>query len=324
MPTMSRCRTARVDAPCASTNQHRILHIGISATLHLQRMRSGVAVATNQRMSEAWNGPESVHYVDHADRHDRQLAPITDLILSGASLEPRHRALDVGCGSGAMALTAAESVDRVIGLDISRPLVDLARQRAAAEGADDRVEFVVGDAQTYSFDEGGFDVAISQFGLMFFDDPVAAFVNLRRALRPGGRLVFACWQGLRENDWLGPVVRAVEVDGNVPDLGGLANGGGMFAFRHRDELTDLLESAGFRAVDVIAASPDVLIGGGGTVDETAAFLLGLGIVRGLMGRLDDLQRARAERTIRAELALHHRDGEGVRLGSGVWLVTATA
>lgn len=285
-------------------------------------MRSGVAVAANHQMSEAWNGPESVHYVDHADRHDRQLAPITDLILAGAALEPHHRVLDVGCGSGAMALAAAASAGHVVGLDISHPLVGVARERAA--GAGGRAEFVVGDAQTFPFDEGAFDVAISQFGLMFFDDPIAAFTNLRRALRPDGRLVFACWQGLRENEWLGPVVRAVEVDAEVPDLGGLANGGGMFAFRHCDEVSDLLGSAGFREGDVAPVSPNLLIGGGGTVDDTAAFLLGLGIVRGLMGRLDDQQRARAERTIRAELEQHHRDSEGVRLGSGVWLVTATA
>jgi ubiquinone/menaquinone biosynthesis C-methylase UbiE len=295
-----------------------------AGTLRIQSMRSGVAVATNQRMSEAWNGPESVHYVDHADRHDRQLAPITDLILAAAALQPHQRVLDVGCGSGAMSLTAAASADRVFGLDISQPLVGVARERAAASGIDGRIEFVVGDAQTFPFDEGAFDVAVSQFGLMFFDDPVAAFTNLRRALRPNGRMVFACWQGLRENEWLGPVVRAVEVDAEVPDLGGLANGGGMFAFRHCEEVSDLLDSAGFREVGVAPVSPNLLIGGGGALDDTAAFLLGLGIVRGLMNRLDDEQRARAARTIRAELERHHRDGEGVRLGSGVWLVTAMA
>ena len=221
-------------------------------------------------------------------------------------------------------LTAAASADRVVGLDISHPLVGVARERAAASGADGRVEFVVGDAQTFPFDEEAFDVAISQFGLMFFDDPIAAFTNLRGALRRDGRLVFACWQSLRENEWLGPVVRAVEVDAEVPDLGGLANGGGMFAFRHRDEVADLLEAAGFCEVDIAPVSPDLLIGGGGTVDDTTAFLLQLGIVRGLMGRLDDQQRARAARTIRAELEQHHRDSEGVRLRCGVWLVTSTA
>jgi ubiquinone/menaquinone biosynthesis C-methylase UbiE len=275
-------------------------------------------------MSEAWNGPESVHYVDHADRHDRQLAPITELILAGAAIEPHHRVLDIGCGSGAMTLAAAMTAARVVGLDISNPLVGVARERASESGDDDRVEFVVGDAQTHPFDDGAFDVAISQFGLMFFDDPLAAMTNVRRSLQPGGRLVFACWQGLRENEWLGPVARAVAADAEVPDLGGLANGGGMFAFRYCDEVVELLESGGFCEVDVAPVSPTLLIGGGGTVDETATFLLGLGIVRGLMGRLDEEQRARAERVIRAELEQHHRDGDGVHLGSGVWLVTSTA
>jgi ubiquinone/menaquinone biosynthesis C-methylase UbiE len=280
-------------------------------------------VVANQQMSAAWNGPESVHYVDHADRHDLQLAQVTHALIERAAPSASDRVLDVGSGAGVTSFAAARHAASVLGVDISEPLTRVANDRAVGAGLD-TTGFVVADAQTHTFDEASFDLIISQFGLMFFDDPLAAMTNVRRSLQPGGRLVFACWQGLRENEWLGPVARAVAADAEVPDLGGLANGGGMFAFRYCDEVVELLESGGFCEVDVAPVSPTLLIGGGGTVDETATFLLGLGIVRGLMGRLDEEQRARAERVIRAELEQHHRDGDGVHLGSGVWLVTSTA
>lgn len=277
---------------------------------------------TNQRMSEAWNGPESVHYVDHADRYDRQLAPITDEVLARAAIERGDTVLDVGCGSGAMAIVAARRAGRVVGLDISDPLLAVARERATAAGAD-HLEFVLGDAQVHPFDAGGFDAIISQFGLMFFDDPSAAFSNLHRALRPGGRLAFACWQGLEHNEWLAPVVRVVEPHAEVPDLGGLANGGGMFAFKHRDEVAGLLGDTGFHDVDVVSFGPELSIAGGGTADECADFLLGLGIVRGLLGRLDEVIRAEAEEAVRTEMRRRHAHG-AVTLACGVWIATATA
>lgn len=276
----------------------------------------------NQRMSEAWNGPESVHYVDHADRHDRQLASVSELLLDRAAIEPHHTVLDIGCGCGAIAITVASGARRVVGVDISDPLVRVAAGTAGAAGAG-RVEFVVADAQIHPFDDGEFDVVISQFGLMFFDDPAAAFSNVRRALAPGGRLVFSCWQGLESNEWLAPVARAVGRWTDLPDLGGLANGGGMFGLKHDHEIEQLLRGAGFDEIEITSEQPPLLIGGGGSIEESEEFLLGLGIVRGLLGRLDDDQRATASSSIRGELAEHHEPGVGVSLRGGVWLVTAS-
>lgn len=275
----------------------------------------------NQQQSEAWNGPESAHYVDHADCYDRQLAPVTEALLERAAIEPSHVVLDVACGSGATTLIAARQADRVVGVDISEPLTRLATQRAQLASVDN-AEFVVADVQTHEFDDGGFDLAISQFGLMFFDDPVAAFSNLRRALHPGGRLVFSAWQGLTVNEWLAPVVRAVGQYGVVPDLGGLANGGGMFALEHEAEIEALLGEAGFVDVEVDAIAPTVLLGGGGDLEESVEFLVGMGIVRGLLSHIDSGQRASAINIVRDELAGHYEPGVGVGLGVGVWLVSA--
>ncbi len=143
----------------------------------------------NQRQAEAWNGSESVHYVDHADRYDRQLAPFVDVLFERVQLEAHQAVLDIGCGCGVTTLTAARSVRTALGVDLSQPLLEIAASRARAASIDN-VEFVVADAQTYAFAESAFDLVISQFGLMFFDDPVSAFTNLRRALMPDGRAVF--------------------------------------------------------------------------------------------------------------------------------------
>jgi ubiquinone/menaquinone biosynthesis C-methylase UbiE len=281
----------------------------------------GCVVIPNQQQFDAWNGPESIHYVDHADRYDRQLAPVTEALLERAGLEPDHRVLDVGSGSGATTLAAAQVAARVLGVDISEPLTEVARERARGVGG---VEFLVADAQTHPFEADGFEVIISQFGLMFFDDPDTAFTNLRRSLATDGRIVFTTWRCLDDNEWLQPVASAVAEHAELPELGGLANGGGMFAMKERLEIADLLERTGFTDVTVTSLSPSLVVGGGGSADDCAAFLMGMGIVRGLLSRLDDARRALATEAVRAELAARHETGVGVRLNAGVWVVEARA
>src|SRR6059036_3670002 len=124
----------------------------------------------NERQAEAWNGPESAHFVDHADRYDRQLEPFTQALLEQAEPDADRVILDVGCGSGTTTLAAAASAERVVGVDLSQPLVELARRRARVARITN-AEFVIADAQTHDFVAGTFDLLISQFGLMFFDDP---------------------------------------------------------------------------------------------------------------------------------------------------------
>ena len=125
-------------------------------------------------MSEAWNGGESVHYVDHADRYDLQLAPFADALLNRACLARHESVLDIGCGCGVTTFAASRQCLRAVGVDISTPLLEIAGHRARIASLDN-VEFIDADAQTYPFDAGLFDAVISQFGLMFFDDPAMAF-----------------------------------------------------------------------------------------------------------------------------------------------------
>jgi SAM-dependent methyltransferase len=229
--------------------------------------------------------------------------------------------LDVGCGTGATTLTAARGAHTALGADLSEPLLKIAAGRARSASVDN-AEFVVADAQTYPFSEDAFDLIISQFGVMFFDDPVSAFANLRRALAPRGRVAFVCWQGLEANEWVLVLGRAVAQHVALPDLGGQAGGPGMFSLEDPDETTALLAAAGFTQIEVEPISPTILLGGGGTLDESLDFLLGTGIARGLLGLAEPEARAAAIEAVRGSLAERYEPGVGVRLGTGAWLVSA--
>jgi ubiquinone/menaquinone biosynthesis C-methylase UbiE len=280
-------------------------------------------VLANQRQAEAWNGPESVHFIDHADRYDRQLAPFTQALLEWARPEAHEVVLDVGCGSGTSTLAAATRARRVTGVDFSAPLVELARRRAQDAGIGN-AEFVIADAQTHQFDAGGFDLVISQFGLMFFDDPVAAFTNIRRALRAGGRATFVAWQGLAANEWLTLIADAVGQHVALPEFGGLARGPGMFALAQPDDITTLLGAAGFEQVACHPCTPAITLGGGGGFDDSVAFLFGNGMPKGLLEFVDGASRDDVLGTVRREFHDRYQDGVGIRVGAAAWVVTAHA
>ncbi len=277
----------------------------------------------NKRQREAWNQGEAVHFVDHADSYDRQLASITEALVERTRLESEHAVLDVGCGCGAMTLMAAGRARHATGVDFSEPLVTVATDRARSASLHN-VDFVVADAQTLDFGAGAYDRVLSQFGVMFFDDPVGAFSNLRAALNESGLIVFATWQPLQENAWLAPIINAVGHFAEVPELGGLSAGPGMFALEETSDIAAVLRAAGFSDISIDSASPALLLGGGGTFDETASFVLDAGIVRGLMDHLSAADHAAASSMVRDELARHYEPNVGVRMDAAVWLVTARA
>jgi SAM-dependent methyltransferase len=284
-------------------------------------LTKGVALRSNQKQFEAWNGGESVHYVDHADRYDRQLLPFSDALLARGELEPHHAVLDIGCGCGATTLRAAGLVQRAVGADLSEPLVELARHRARTSGIGN-AEFVVADAQTHRFDARVFDVVISQFGVMFFDEPITAFVNLRQAVAPAGRAAFVCWQGLEANEWLMVIGRAVAQHVVLPHFGGQAGGPGMFSLCDPSEITTVLHAAGFVQVECDQLTPTVLLGGGGTLDESIDFLFGMGMARGLIGLAGPDAHDAVIDAVRRELAERYEPNIGLRLKTAAWLVSA--
>jgi len=164
------------------------------------------------------------------------------------------------------------------------------------------------------------DLAISRFGVMFFEDPVAAFVNLRGALAPDGRLVFVCWQGLAANPWT--AVPALAVAEHVPPAAPPVPGApGPFAFGDPDRVRSVLIDAGFRDVDLAPFTTTLLLGGRGTTDDAVTFLRNAGAGRRMLAGATDEARDRALAALHDALAPHH-DGEGVRLGAATWTVTA--
>jgi len=277
----------------------------------------------NERQAEAWNGPESVHFVDHADRYDRQLQPFTRALFERAVPHVGQVVLDVGCGSGATTIVAAASAERAVGIDLSRPLVELARRRAQAATIVN-AEFVIADAQTHDFAAGAFDLVISQFGMMFFDDSVRAFTNIRRSLRAGGRAAFVSWQGLGANEWLMLIADAVRRHAELPEFGGQARGPGMFALCEPDEIVMLLGAAGYDQMKCDPYTPTIVLGGGGGLDDSVDFLLGGGMPRGLLGLVDPSARDEVLRIVRAELVDRYEEGVGIRLAAAVWMVSAQA
>ena len=173
--------------------------------------------APNAAQSEHWNSDEVRRWVTEQDRFDRMLAPFATALLEAAPLGAASRVLDVGCGTGLTTCEAARiaTAGGARGLDISGQMVEAGRARAAAEGLVN-VTFDVGDAQTERF-AAEVDVVISRFGVMFFDDPTAAFANIRTALAPSGRVAFVCWQSLSANPWMAVPLEAAARHVAVPD-----------------------------------------------------------------------------------------------------------
>jgi SAM-dependent methyltransferase len=182
-------------------------------------------------------------------KRERLTDEVTARLLDEAALGAGERVLDIGCGGGRAAIAAAGIVGdegAVTGADVSRPLLALAEQRAQAAGAGN-VRFQLLDMQTAPVPGAPFDVAISQFGVMFFDEPVQAFRNIRAQLRPGGRIAFACWQSSRQNPWLfTAALREIFPPPPEPAPGKAATG--PFALADPVYTTQLLEQAGFRDV----------------------------------------------------------------------------
>jgi SAM-dependent methyltransferase len=278
----------------------------------------------NTEQAEHGNTGEGVaHWISNHARYERMHAPFTAMILGAAGLRPGGNVLDVGCGCGGTTLAAARLVapGRATGLDLSVPM--LARAWADAEAAGlANVLFVPGDAQVHPLGSARFDAVLSRFGVMFFDDPVAAFANIRSATRPAGQLALVCWQPLDANQWL--LVPGAALAEHVPVGGfGAGDGPGMFAFADPDRIRQILATAGWRDIEITGEHASILVGGGGGVDNAVEFLRTGSMGRTILAGADARTADHAVASARAALT-PYADAEGVRLGAAVWLVQATA
>ena len=275
----------------------------------------------NTAQREYWNTVAGPRWVGLEGFVERRVRAVNDLLLARSGLAAGKKVLEVGCGTGAFTMPLAEAVGErgeVLGADISAAMLAEAHKRLAQIGRRN-VSLVEADAQTHEFAPGHFDLVTSRFGVMFFADPAAAFANLLRALRPGGKLCFACWAGLEDNrHWLVPyevVLRHIGPPAPKPP-----RAPGPMAFADPDYVRSFLGAAGFAQIEIHRETPGIIAA---TPQEEAEHAC----IMGPSGRLidekqpDEASRQTIRREIEAAFAAALRNG-GTRLPSTVFLVTA--
>jgi SAM-dependent methyltransferase len=272
----------------------------------------------NEQQIAFWNEAGGKLWAAEHDRLDRQIRALGEEGLKALASRPGERILDIGCGTGRTSLAIAGAVGssgHVVGADVSRPMLAIAE---AAGARTPQLRFIAGDAQVFPFDEASFDAAFSRFGVMFFADPVAAFVNIRRALKPGGRLVFVCWQPLALNDWMRiPLEAALPLLPPMPPPDPQAPG--PFAFANGDRVRGILEGAGFSEILLEPHAEQI---GGNTLADTLDLTMKVGPLGAIL-REDPALAPGVTAAVEAALAAHVRDG-GVWLQGAVWIVSARA
>jgi SAM-dependent methyltransferase len=269
-----------------------------------------------------WNGPGGQRWADRQQAQDIVLAPIADVLIDRARAKAGEHIIDVGCGAGATTIAFARTAGsngRVMGIDISGPMLARARQIAPAGMP---VEFVEADATVYPFVPSSFDLLVSRFGVMFFADPALSFTNLRKAMKPSGRLAFACWRDPRDNPFfMAPLQAVYKHVPKLPQQG--PEDPGPFSFASEARVHQILGKAGFSgiAMEPIDLSLDVAIGRG--LDAAVQGALEIGpAARALAEQPPDVVVA-ATNSIREALA-PFVSGQSVPLRASIWIVTARA
>ena len=274
--------------------------------------------APNQAQAALWNDLGGRTWVELQDMLDLLFQPLEKLLVDAVVAAGGRRVLDVGCGAGGTTLAVARALgsgSRCTGVDISAPLVAAATARAAAKGAAN-VRFIEADAQTYAFEAGSFDTVMSRMGVMFFDDPEAAFANLRRAARSGAQLAFVAWRSRDENPFMTAAERSASAV--VGDLGrGGDDGPGQFGFASAARVKGILEASGWtsvevRPVDVACSLP---------LAQLPVYVTRMGPYGRVRGTLDEAARAAADAAVLAAFDAFVA-GDEVRFTSAFWRVTA--
>jgi SAM-dependent methyltransferase len=277
-------------------------------------------------ISNAWQDVNGEKWVRLEERTDAQLSPLGILAIDALGLGAGERVLDIGFGAGQTLLQLRERVGaagHVTGVDVSPPLAERAKQRIAVSGFTN-IDVNVADASVY-LAERGFDALFSRFGVMFFEDPVAAFKNLERALSPKGRVGFVCWQTLEQNPWAHLPLSAVQRVAPEAPLPPMLIPGepGPFRFGSQETLHQVLGAAGFR--DVVATPHEVpmLVGGAQSLDEAVNFALEIGPSARLVAAADPALRKAFSDALASTFA-PYLTPNGVSMPANVFVVTARA
>jgi ubiquinone/menaquinone biosynthesis C-methylase UbiE len=264
-----------------------------------------------------WNDTAGRAWVDTQETLDQALQPFEDLLVEAVAARKAQRVLDIGCGTGSTTLAVARQLGRtgtVVGLDISEPMIALAKQRAELETAPPR--FLCADAQTYAFADESFDMIISRFGVMFFDDSVRAFANLRSATAKGGELKVIAWRGPADNPFMTTAERAAAP--LLPEMPPRkADEPGQFAFADRNRVHSILEKSGWSEIAIEPLDVDC------TLPEHAleTYITRLGPLGRVLPELDEKARTRIVETARAAFDPYVH-GTEVRFTAACWMIGA--
>ncbi len=278
-------------------------------------------MTANIDQQEHW-ADEGLSWVALEDRYNEMLRPLGAVAMEHLALQPGEGVLDIGCGAGDTSLGLGEIVGpsgSVLGVDISTPMVRRATERSADVG---HVNFVEADAQTHDLHDTTVDAIFSRFGVMFFEDPGAAFANILSALRPGGRATFLVWQGIEHNEWMlvpGGALMSVGIE--LP-LGGDPRAPGPFQLADAEWAGSLLTDAGLTDVATEPVDTTMLVGGGLDAEGSVSFLRDSGIGKAMLDGVDDdlVQRA-LEAAVEATRPFE--TDEGVRMGAGMMVLSGT-
>lgn len=269
----------------------------------------------NKEQAELWNGRMGQSWVKVESYIDRMLAPISDYAIDSMAAARGERIVDIGCGCGTTSLALAAAGAAVWGVDISSTMIAQAKRKET--GSAD-VHFSVGDAarQDYTPDHDG---VFSRFGCMFFDDPVAAFTNIRSALQPGGRARFVVWQSPADNPWIALPGAAVQPfqpeDMPFPD----PDSPGPFSLADPEKARQTLVQAGFE--DVMVEPVNRTISLGQDIDEVMAFQMHIGPLSAVLETLEENRREEAIQAVRDAIA-PHATADGVSFDAAAWLLSA--
>jgi len=276
----------------------------------------------NEDMRRYWNETAGGEWIEREADFETALAPFRDELLRRAAPALGDHVLDVGCGFGATTVPLARAVGpkgRVMGIDISAPLLGRARDRAAAAGVTN-VIWREDDAQIAALPARHFDLVVSRFGVMFFDDPVAAFANMRSATKPGAALQFVCWQSTDRNPWY---TLAARVLGTYIELPAAPPGGpGPFAFADATRVGTLLGDAGWHGVSIDSFEPSMVEGAGGGTDRVIRHMV-RGPIAAALDAAPEEDRAAGLAALRRAIEEHTVDGEA-RFPTAAWIVAARA
>lgn len=267
----------------------------------------------NASMLRDWDGEHGAYWAEHSTTYNASVARYQPALLAAIGALSRERILDVGCGSGELAIDLVRGVPgaTALGVDLSNAQLEVARHQAGRLPA----RFVQADAQVHAFGDQSFDVIASRTGTMFFTDMAMAFTNLARATRPGGRLVMLVWRGIEDNEWLREFFGAIGRVLPIPPPP--AEAPGPFSLSDPDRVRDLLDEAGW--ADVVFTAHDEPLWFGPDADAATTFMVGQ--MRWLFEKLDDAGRQQAVANLHEVMAAHAGE-DGVLLGSGAWIVTA--